>query len=174
MKIGLAMMAGRRLHGLLPALSCLLLAIIGAAPLGLPHFGMVGPAMALMAVFYWSIFRADLMTMLGAFGIGLVVDLLSGGPVGLNAVLLLLTHALAVSQRRVFLGSSFLVNWWGFGMVALGAAIIGWAVACLLNWHLHDPRPLLAQLGLSLGLYPLVYWLLSRLEQRMLRPALPI
>ncbi|WP_374634507.1 rod shape-determining protein MreD [Ferrovibrio sp.] len=173
MKIGLALAAGR-LHGLLPVLSCLVLAIIGTAPLELPHFGPVGPVLALMAVFYWSIFRADLMTMLGAFSIGLVVDLLSGGPIGLHAVLLLLTHALAVSQRRVFLGSSFLVNWWGYGMVALGAAFVSWSVACLLNWYLHDPRPLLAQLGLSLGLYPLVYWLLSRLERRLLRPALPI
>lgn len=173
MKVGLAL-AGRRMRGLLPVLSCLLLAIIGVSPMDMPHFGSVGPVLALMAVFYWSIFRADLMTMLGAFLIGLVVDLLSGGPIGLYAVLLLLTHALAVSQRRVFLGSSFLVNWWGYGMVALGSAVIGWVVACLLNWQMHDPRPLLTQLGLSLGLYPLVYWLLSWLERRWLRNALPV
>src|SRR3546814_14355387 len=75
-----------------------------------------------MAVFYWSIFRADLMTMLGAFLIGLFLDLLSGGPLGLNAATLLLIHELGVSQRRVFLGSSFLVNWTAFALVA-GAEI---------------------------------------------------
>src|SRR3546814_14277019 len=84
--------------------------------------------LALMAIFYWSIFRADLMTMAGAFLIGLVLDLLSGGPVGLNAMMLLLAHQLGVSQRRVFLGSSFLVNWVAFAMVVSAVTLAGWAM----------------------------------------------
>lgn len=165
--------ATRRMRGFLPIVSCLLLVAVGLAPVGLPYFATVSPALALMAVFYWSIFRADLMSMLGAFLIGLVVDLITAGPLGLNALILLLTHELGVSQRRVFLGSSFLVNWWAFALVAIGASLIGWAVASLLHWQIHAFRPLLAQLLLSLGLYPAIYWLLSRLEQRYLRPGLP-
>lgn len=166
--------ASRRLRGLVPALSSFALVTVGVLPMGLPHFSSICPALALMAVFYWSIFRADLMSMLSAFAIGLGVDLLTGGPLGLQAVILLLAHGLAVSQRRVFLGTSFLVNWWGYGIVALGAGLFAWLVASLVHWTLHDLRPVLAQLGLSLGLYPLVYWLLSRLEQRWLRPGLPV
>jgi len=165
--------AGRRLRGFLPIFSSLLLVACGLAPVGLPHFSTISPALALMAVFYWSIFRADLMSMLGAFLIGLVVDLITAGPLGLNAMMLLITHELGVSQRRVFLGSSFLVNWWGFAMVAVGAGLLSWAIASLVHWQVHAVRPILAQLMLSLGLYPLIYWLLSRLEQRYLRPGLP-
>ncbi|MBP7063534.1 rod shape-determining protein MreD [Ferrovibrio sp.] len=162
----------QRLRGFLPIVTCLVLVACGLAPVGLPHFATISPALALMAVFYWSIFRADLMSMLGAFLIGLVVDLITAGPLGLNALLLLLTHELGVSQRRVFLGSSFLVNWWGFAMVAVGASLISWSIASLLHWQLHEFRPVLAQLALSLGLYPAIYWLLSRIEQRYLRPGL--
>ncbi len=162
-----------RLRGFLPIMTCLLLVAFGLMPLGLPHFAPISPALALMAVFYWSIFRADLMSMLGAFLIGLVVDLITAGPLGINALLLLLTHELGVSQRRVFLGSSFLVNWWGFAMVAVGASLLSWLIASLLHWQMHEIRPMLAQLLLSLGLYPAIYWLLSRIEQRYLRLGAP-
>lgn len=165
--------AGRRTRATLPILSSVALVLIGLLPLGLPHFGAVSPALALMAVFYWSIFRADLMTMLGAFLIGLLLDLLSGGPLGLNALTLLLVHELGESQRRIFLGSSFLVNWCGFALVAVAAAIAGWALVCLLHWSLLPILPLIIQTGLSLGLYPGVYWLLSRLERRYLQSATP-
>ncbi|HEX6958345.1 MAG TPA: rod shape-determining protein MreD [Ferrovibrio sp.] len=162
--------AGHQIRALLPMLSSLALVLAGLLPIGLPHFGSVSPALALMSVFYWSIFRSDLMTMAGAFLIGLILDLLSGGPPGLNALTLLLTHELGVSQRRVFLGSSFLVNWCCYALVATAAAAVSWALVCLLHWHLFPVVPVLAQWGLSLATYPMIYWLLSLLERRYLRP----
>src|SRR3546814_9858067 len=98
----------RRLRALLPILSSVALVLVGILPLGLPHLNSVAPLLALMAVFYWSIFRADLMTMLGAFLIGLFLDLLSGGPLGLNAATLLLLHEL--DRKSVVLGKSVSVS----------------------------------------------------------------
>lgn len=166
--------ASRRTRALLPILSSIALVLIGLLPLGLPHFGIIAPGLALMAVFYWSIFRSDLMTMLGAALIGLFLDLISGGPLGLNTLTLLLVHELGVSQRRVFLGSSFLVNWSGFALVATVTTFAGWLLVCLLHWSLLPVAPLLGHWALSLALYPAVYWLLSRLERRYLRPLAPI
>jgi len=160
-----------RFRALVPLLSSLLLAVLGLAPMGMPYAPPVASALALMAVFYWSIFRADLMSMAGALLVGVTVDMLSGGPFGVNALILLLTHELGVSQRRVFLGSSFLVNWWAFSMTALGAGIIAWSISSLLYWHFFPPQPILAGIGLSLLIYPAIYWLLNRLERRWLRPA---
>lgn len=163
----------RRLRALLPLLSSAALVLVGILPLGLPHLSSVAPVLALMAVFYWSIFRPDLMTMVGAFLIGLFLDLLSGGPLGLNAATLLLIHELGVSQRRVFLGSSFLVNWTAFALVVGAVLPIGWLLVSLLHWRLLPTAPILAQLLLSLAIYPAVYWLFSRLERRLPRPATP-
>ncbi len=163
----------RRLRTLLPLLSSIGLVLIGVLPLGLPHLNSVAPVLALMAVFYWSIFRSDLMTMLDAFLIGLLLDLLSGGPLGLNAATLLLIHELGVSQRRVFLGSSFLVNWTAFALVAGAVLPIGWLIVSLLHWSLLPTAPVLAQFLLSLAIYPAAYWLFSRLERRLPRPATP-
>jgi len=165
----LLIQTNRRLRAFLPLLSSLTLGLVGLTPLGLPHLELAAPSLALMAIFYWSIFRADLMTMVGAFLIGLFLDLLSGGPVGLNAMMLLLAHELGVSQRRVFLGSSFLVNWSAFALVASAAILAGWLMISLLHWTLLPLAPRLAQWALSLAVYPAVYWLLSRIERRWLR-----
>ncbi|QDO95937.1 rod shape-determining protein MreD [Ferrovibrio terrae] len=159
----------RRVRALLPILSSVTLVLIGLMPIGLPHFDNVAPAFALMAVFYWSIFRSDLMTMIGAFMIGLLLDLLSAGPLGLNVLALVLVHELGMAQRKVFLGSSFMVNWAAFALVVGAVLPAGWAVVSLLHWRLLPTAPLLAQLLLSLTLYPAVYWVLSRLERRWLR-----
>ena len=169
----LLLQTNRRLRAFLPLMSSLVLGLAGLTPLGLPHMELVSPPLALMAIFYWSIFRADLVSMAGAFLIGLAIDLLSGGPLGLNALMLLLAHELGVSQRRVFLGSSFLVNWVAFALVVSAVILVGWAAISLLNWTLLPAMPRLAQWALSLALYPPVYWLLSRIERRWLRPVLP-
>lgn len=159
----------RRIRALLPILSSMTLVLFGLLPVGLPHFESVGPAFALMAVFYWSIFRSDLMTMAGAFMIGLLLDLLSAGPLGLNALILVLVHELGMAQRKIFLGSSFMVNWAAFALVVGAVLPAGWAIVSVLHWRLQPTAPLLAQLLLSLALYPAIYWSLSKLERRWLR-----
>jgi rod shape-determining protein MreD len=158
-----------RIRALLPILSSIGLVVITLVPFGLPYFDTVTPSFALMAVFYWSIFRPDLMTMVGAFLIGLLLDVLSAGPLGVNALILVAAHELGVSQRRIFLGSSFLVNWAAFALVVAAVVPLSWALVSLLYWRLLPPGPAVAQVALSLGLYPGVYWILSRLERRWLR-----
>ena len=78
-----------------------------------------------------------------------------------------------MSQRRVFLGSSFLVNWTAFALVAGAVLPIGWLLVSVLHWSLLPTAPILAQFLLSLAIYPAVYWLFSRLERRLPRPATP-
>lgn len=172
--IALLRQISRRIRALLPILSSIALVLFGLLPIGLPHFDTVAPSFALMAVFYWSIFRSDLMTMIGAFLIGLLLDVLSGGLLGLNALILVAVHEFGVSQRRVFLGSSFLVNWTAFALLIGGVLPLSWALVSLLHWRLLPTAPVVAQLILSLTLYPAVYWALSRLERRWLRGSLAV
>src|SRR3546814_11664832 len=119
-----------------------------------------------MAIFYWSIFRADLMTMAGAFLIGLVLDLLSGGPVGLNAMMLLLAHQPGVSQRRVFLGSSFLVTGVAFAMVVSAVTLTAWTMTRMLNWTPLPVAPLRPDWAPSRACNPPVSCVISRIARR--------
>ena len=159
------------LRGMTPVLLTLFLVLVNAVPSGLPHFSPLTPTLAMMAVYYWSIFRPELMPASAVFGIGLLQDVISGGPIGLMALVLVLIHGICVSQRRVFLSKSFMVGWWGFMMVAAGTTLIGYIAACLYYGTLFNPLPVLAQSGLTVALYPPFNWLFVRAEQRLLRIA---
>src|SRR5690606_13303248 len=69
------------------------LVLLASLPWGLPQFAMLSPMLGLISVYHWTVHRPDLMPVAGAFAVGLSVALLSGGPLGLNAFVLTLVHA---------------------------------------------------------------------------------
>jgi len=160
---------GRALRSTIPGLLLLLCIFVAALPTGVPQFADVTPFLSLMAVYYWSIYRPDLMPIYVVFAAGLVQDVVSGTPIGLMALVLVLVHGVGVSQRRVFLGKSFPVEWWGFGLVTLGAGIVAWVLASVYFAFLIDPKSVAVQALLTIAVYPLVTRLFLR-AARVLRP----
>jgi len=156
------------LRRLTPLLSTLFLAVLGGLPFYLPGYAAVAPALSLMAVYYWTVHRPDLLPAPAVFAVGLFVDIVSGLPLGVHALLLLLAHAVVLAQRRFFHGKSFLVVWWGFAMVAAPATLLTWLLLVALAGRLIAPAPALFQLGVTLAAYPLVSWLLAWAQRRLL------
>ena len=110
----------RVLRTLLPGLVTLLAVLITVLPLGVSFAAVVTPFLSLMAVYYWSIYRPDLLPPAAVFANWRAPGHSHGGPVGLLALVLLLVQALAVSQRRILLGQAFSVEWAGLLLVAVG------------------------------------------------------
>ena len=161
--------AGRALRGLAPFASILLLVFIGALPFPVPGLSPVMPALTVIAVYYWSIYRPDLLPLVATFFIGLVQDAIQGTPLGMSALVLLLVQGTVVSQRRFFRGKTFLVEWWGFMLVAPVAALIGWLLISAHAGTIVVPRPLGVRLVLTFAAYPCLSWLLGRFQHRLLR-----
>jgi len=162
---------GRYALAVVPAVLTLLIAILGQLPFGIPHFAQVTPAFSLMAVYYWSIYRPDLLPAAVVFGIGLVQDVLSGTPLGLFAMALVLVRGIVVSQRRVFLGKTFAVEWWGFFLIACGTVGFTWLVASLFFVAFLPPGPAVVQALMTFACYPFLMWFLSHTQQAFLRTA---
>lgn len=156
-------------RNLIPFALSLLLVIVGTLPFQLPGYGLVAANLALMSVFYWSVYRPDLLPPWAAFLIGLLQDILVGTPPGLNALVLLLARAMVVSQGRVFRGKSFLVMWWGFAMVALGAQVLVWLLTAALQLALLDPMPAVFQGALTVALFPFLTWFFARTQHAILQ-----
>lgn len=156
---------------LTPLLTSLMFAVLGGLPLYLPGYAAVAPTLALMAVFYWTVHRPDLLPAPAVFAIGIFVDIVSGVPLGVNGLILLLVHAVVLGQRRFFHGKSFLVVWWGFSLVAAVSAMTSWLLLVALSGRLITPSPALFQLGVNLAVYPLATWLLARAQRGLLRRA---
>lgn len=141
-------------RNLVPSLLTLLLVLLFAAPMPLPNLGPIVPGVALLAVFHWSIYRPDLLPAPAVFAIGVLQDFLSGGVPGLSAVVLLGVRGVVGSQRRFFLGKSFLVIWWALLMVAVAAGAVTWLLTCLSEWRWVSPEPMVFRNLLTLVLYP--------------------
>ena len=152
-----------------PFVLCLVLVLITALPLTIPYIGSVTPLFALMAVFYWCIYRPDYLPPYAIFIVGVLYDVLGGGPLGLTALLLLLVHAFIVPQRRVFHGKSFFVEWFGFAIVALGLGAIGWLAASIYFVTPMQPLPVIGQTGLTIAFYPCIAWMISQVHRRLVR-----
>src|SRR4051812_1208612 len=81
------------------------------------------PVLALAPVYFWVLVRPDLMPPIAVMTIGLMEDLLSGGPPGLWTAGFLSAYALADKQRDIFASLSGLGAVIGFGAIVLAAAV---------------------------------------------------
>lgn len=154
---------------LVPVGTTLLLLLLNVMPTRIPDFAAMAPALTLMGVFYWTIYRPDLLSPLMAFVIGLLHDVVAGTPLGVNALVLVLVHGAAASQRRFFLGNTFAVAWWGFGVVAMAGMALSWALVSLLYVRLLDTRSIVFAYLMTLSLYPVISWTLARTQVAFLR-----
>ena len=154
----------------IPFAVSVLLILAAVLPYGLPKSSLAAPVLALISVYYWSLFRPELMPAGAAFLLGLLVDVLSGGPPGLNALVLILVHWAASGQRRALAGKSFAVGWLGYLLIAGGAAIVNWFVASVFHATVIESVPLLLSHAIGTAAYPLVAIFLARL-QPLPRPA---
>jgi rod shape-determining protein MreD len=137
--------------------------LVGAGPTGLTSFS------TLCVVFFWSLYRPDLFTPTAAFLAGLVYDGLSGLPLGLTSLALLLVRNLMILQQRFFVTRSFLVIWSCFLLLAPAVEGARWLLSSLWWGQLFAPQPMLLELLVTATLYPAVSWLLSRIHNQIPR-----
>lgn len=159
-----------RLRHALPVLITVFLILIVSTPMRLPGFASVAPQLPLIAVYYWAIYRPDLLRPWMAFLLGAVADMIAGTPLGVTSLVFLAIQAVADSQRRV-LGRSFLMAWWGFVLIAAGAMAIEWVMCSVVLVTVLPVKALAFQYLMTLTFYPLLAWAFVRAQIALLRRA---
>jgi len=159
-------MGARRM---VPFLVTLALVILTVVPTKLPGFAQVSPSWPMMGIFYWSIYRPDLLPIWAAFLIGVLTDIVTGMPIGINALLYLLIRGVVVIQRRFFLTNTFPMAWAAFAIIAIGAIGLNWLLFAILQGEAVDPQILLWQYVILMGLFPFVTVLLAYTQMVLLK-----
>ena len=157
-------------RNLVPLGVTLLMVILGAVPVPVAGYAAVVPLFALCAVFFWAVYRPDLMPPWLVFVIGLTQDALAGTPFGLNAIMLLIVYGMVASQRRFFLNKPFTLVWWGFMLVALIAIVVAWLLASIAFGVIIWPGPASFQFLITLALYPVITVMLSGAQRLLPQP----
>ncbi len=153
-----------------PLALTLAVVIVQLVPLRLPAFSVIAPDLVLMAVFYWTVHRPDLLRSWGAFVVGLLDDILTGTPLGVSSLVFLFVHWSIIAQYRMFRGMSFALLWFGFAVIAAGAKALIVALALVIGHGLIDPTVIFAQYAFTVALYPVIALLMGR-AQRAFLPA---
>jgi rod shape-determining protein MreD len=151
-----------------PFVITLLLALVPVLPLHLPREVDLVPAFTLMSVFYWTVYRPDLMPASAVFAIGIIQDFAAGAPLGITSLILLGTHGVVLGQRRLFVGKPFAMAWSGFVLVDAAATAVAWAFASLIA---GEPLALLGpvlQFVVTLATFPILAWFFVRTHRRVL------
>lgn len=137
-----------------PVTSTVLLMLASNAPFGIPDQASLLPAVAVVAVFFWSVFRPSGMPPVAVFLIGLLLDLMGWLPIGTGVVTLLLVHAFCLRWRRGMARQGFLAIWLAFAGFATGAAAVTWGLVALLDLRPLPLGPAAFQAVLTTALYP--------------------
>jgi rod shape-determining protein MreD len=156
---------------MLPVATTLLAAVISVLPLQIPGYAALTPVFTLMAVYHWTIYRPDLLPPLALFAIGFTEDLLAGSPIGVNALLLLLTRIAVLGYRRYFVNRMFPFVWSGFALLTVLAMFGLWVLHCLLDLSLLDFRNVVLRAALTVAMFPLASFLLGRAQRAMMGAA---
>jgi len=147
----------------------LILMLFSMTPTYVPGLSHVAPMCALMAVYFWSIYRPDLLGYGSTFVIGVLEDILAGTPLGSGALILLLCQRAAFSQKNFFNNKPFGIIWLAFALVAAGASLLRWVCVGLLATSGFTPIGQMTTAYLmTVAAYPIVSWLFAKAHMKLL------
>jgi rod shape-determining protein MreD len=157
----------RALRSLVPLLTGLAAALLDLLPLPDAAPLSLAPFLTVCVVYFWTVYRPDLLSSPAVFVIGLALDATGGLPLGLTALSLLIARGFLMSGQRFLLRQPFPVVWACFLLVVLGVAALRWLLASLFWGHAFPVEPVLFEAGLTFAVYPAIGWLLARLQRRL-------
>ena len=153
--------AGRR-WVLGPAMVSLVPTLILAAPLRLWGLAAPEPVFPLVAAFVWAALRPSMIAPAALMLLGLFLDLVWGGPLGLWPMCLISAHVLALSVRRLLSGEDFGVLWVWYAVSCLAAFAVGEGLMRLAHGAWPDLVGVALQAAVTIALFPLAWRLIQR------------
>lgn len=134
----------------------LILLALNAASLPVLDIGTVTPYFLLMGVYFWGVNRPRMIPSYLVFLFGLLLDTVTGQPIGLNALSFLLIYYTLHGQRRFLKGQAWPVLWFGFGIASILVSAIHLLVFMVTNWAWPGIASGVLAVLISFLAYPLV------------------
>lgn len=121
-------------------------------------------------LYYFTVFRPDILSVLMVFSLGIFDDALSGALLGQNTLEFLLMYGLTLYQRQYIYSSTFYTSWITFGIILVMVSSFEFLLASLLQQTLLNPIELMGQTFLTTILYPLFASALNLLRFKRVLP----
>lgn len=147
-----------------PALATAAATLVLTLPLELFGLRLPEPILPLVLAFAWPLIRPSVLAPWVVLGLGLFLDLLLGGPLGLWAVALLTVHGAALLSRNLLAGqaTAMLFAWYA-GLVGL-AFLLAYLIVSMRTGVAPSLLAVFWQAAPTLLLFPLADWLIQRFD----------
>jgi rod shape-determining protein MreD len=166
-----SLMGTRLLAALVPLFCGLLAVLVGNLPITLVGGLIPAPLLGLIPIYFWCLVRPDLMTPAAAFTIGILQDILAGGPPGVWTLSFVLTYAVVARQRDSFAGLSGLGAVLGFATAALITCLVAYIVTAALYYgRLPSIGPIVGELVITVLFYVPGAYVVGFLHRRLVGP----
>jgi rod shape-determining protein MreD len=165
-----SIMGSRFLLNSIPVLCSLLGVVITNLPFSILGSWIPSPMYALMPIYFWCLVRPDLMSPGWAFVIGVIHDILSGGPPGIWAASFVATYAVIDKQRDAFAGLSGWGAILGFATAALVACTAQYVIYSLYLWRMMPVSGSIKEFAVTSLLYIPVAFMLAWVHHRFVGP----
>lgn len=147
---------------------CALLGVI-ASNIPVSVFGaLVPPPMfGLMPIYFWGLVRPDLMPPGAVLVIGILQDLLGGGPAGVWTLSFVAAYAVVDRERDSFAGLAGIGAILGFAAAMLVAGAAAYGITAALYWRLPPVAPIVVEIAISVVFYIPVALILGVIHRRL-------
>ncbi|HVZ28021.1 MAG TPA: rod shape-determining protein MreD [Rhizomicrobium sp.] len=162
-------MGAKFLSALLPVLCGFLAVVLSNLPVSLFGSAVPPPLLGFIPVYFWCLVRPDLMTPAATFAIGIVQDVMSGGPPGIWTLSFVVAYAVIQRQREAFAGLAGVAAVVGFAAAMLVVSTVAYLINAVL-YHVPPLGPVVAELAITVLFYIPGAYLVSAIHHRLVGP----
>jgi rod shape-determining protein MreD len=153
----------------LPAVACVLATVLFATPIRVFGLQLPEPIFAMAPAFAWAVIRPSLLAPLVLLALGLFLDLLWGGPLGLWPLSMLVGYAGVLVARNMMTGQSWTVLWSWFALTTFVVMGVGYLLSMLKSGAAPSFLAVFLQFLPTVLLYPFAHRLIERFEDADVR-----
>jgi rod shape-determining protein MreD len=154
----------------IPFILAVLGVIVGNIPLSLFGANVPPPMLGLMPIYFWCLVRPDLMPPFAVFIVGVLQDLLGGGPAGVWTLSFIAAYAVVDRERDSFAGLAGIGAILGFAAAMLIAGAAAYTIISIFYWHMPPVAPILIEIAISVVFYIPAAFILSLVHRRLVGP----
>jgi rod shape-determining protein MreD len=152
-----------------PFIACVLATWLFTVPIRIAGLQLPEPIFALVPAFAWPMIRPSILAPFLLLALGLFMDLVWGGPLGLWPLALLMVYGLVLFARPIMTGQSWPMMWAWFAFCCFVAMAVGYAISILDSGMAPSLLATFWQLLPTCVLYPFAHRLIERFEDADVR-----
>ena len=163
-------MGARLLSALLPVTCGLLGVLFSNLPVTLFGGLVPPPLLGFIPIYFWCLVRPDLMTPSATFAIGILQDVMSGGPPGIWTLSFVVAYALIQRQRDAFAGLAGIAAVLGFATATLIVCATAYFTTSFWHLRLAPIGPIVGELAITVLFYIPGAYVIGSLHRRLVGP----